>query len=93
MQFTINIFAAAVLATFVSASPAAQVKERQLSGLPSVVCLTGALSGALPADLDVVACAADETCTALDIPIVGSLLPIGVSPDCFLLSGRYCMFI
>ena len=67
------------IVAIVAASPA-PVEERQLSGLPSVVCLTGALANALPAGLSVVSCATGETCTALaDIPIIGSLLPIGVS--------------
>ena len=66
------------IVAIVAASPA-PVEERQLSGLPSVVCLTGPLAGALPAGISVVSCATGETCTALDIPIIGSLLPIGVS--------------
>ena len=73
------------IVAIVAASPA-PVEERQLGGLPSVVCLTGSLAGALPAGISVVSCDAGETCTALDIPIIGSLLPIGVSTlqiECF----------
>ena len=66
------------IVAIVAASPS-PVEERQLGGLPSVVCLTGALADTLPTEISVVSCATGETCTALDIPIVGSLLPIGVS--------------
>ena len=66
------------IVAIVAASPA-PVEERQLSGIPSVVCLTGPLAGVLPSGISVVSCDTGETCTALDIPIVGSLLPIGVS--------------
>lgn len=77
---TLVAFALAAVAV---ATPA-PVEERQISGLPTLVCLTGALStlgsGLLDTlGLTILDCAAGETCTALDVPIVGSLLPIGVS--------------
>ena len=74
------IVALAIVAV-VAANPT-PVEERQLGGLPSIVCLTGPLSGiasGILSGVSVVDCAAGQTCTALDIPIVGSLLPIGVS--------------
>lgn len=81
MQFFTKVVAAVALATFVSATP---VEERQLSGLPSVVCLMDPLAGiasSLPAGTSIVTCATGETCTELDIPVIGSLLPIGTCVD------------
>lgn len=60
----------------------------QLGGLPSSVCLLSSdLAPSAPAlslltllgGLTVVECPAGETCTALDIPVLGDLLPLGVS--------------
>lgn len=80
-MFTKFILAAAALVAAQSALAAPQ-----LSGLPTSVCMTGALSeagsilGSLPLGTSLVTCSAGETCEPLNvIPIVGSLLPIGVS--------------
>ena len=88
MQLFNKIFAAVALATMVSATPAPEVEERQLLGaLPIPVCLTGDFLGGLPLigsiveslGSELLSCASGETCTALPLPLVGSLLPLGVS--------------
>ena len=56
----------------------------QLGNPPFSVCLTGFLGDTAEGLLDqlgvtVLDCTSDMTCTALDIPLLGGLLPIGVS--------------
>ncbi|KAL5504773.1 hypothetical protein ACEPAH_7436 [Sanghuangporus vaninii] len=80
MQFFNKIAIVAMLAAFVAATPITETDKRQLGDiLPSIVCLMGPLASAVPSGMSIVACATGETCTALDIPIIGGLLPIGVS--------------
>ena len=80
---SLNALVALAFASAVVATPA-PIEERQLGDLPSIVCLTGVLSSVGASILEglgitILDCDAGETCTALDIPIVGDLLPIGVS--------------
>lgn len=87
MQLFNKVFAALAVATLVSATPAAEVEERQLPALPIPVCVSGSFLGGLPLlgtivsllGSSLLACEKGETCTALPVPIVGSLLPLGVS--------------
>ncbi|KAL5483309.1 hypothetical protein ACEPAI_8539 [Sanghuangporus weigelae] len=81
MQFFNKIAIVAMFTAFVAAKPVPETDKRQL---PSIVCLTDVLSnlgsGLLDVlDLTILDCSTGETCTALGIPIVGDLLPIGVS--------------
>ena len=82
------MFSKLVIAAFASIAARPAVASPQLGGLPTSVCLlssdiapsTPALSlPTLPEGLSVVECPTGETCTAFDIPILGALLPIGVS--------------
>lgn len=78
------------VATLAAAQTALATPTPQLDGLlPSIVCLTGPLTSVASGLLDslpvvggvlsVVSCSSGETCTALPLPLVGSLIPIGVS--------------
>ena len=90
MKIFNKAIAAVALAALVSASPTPEVEleERQLLGLlPIPVCVTGNFLGGLPLLGSIVSslgsqllsCPAGKTCTALPLPLVGALLPLGVS--------------
>ncbi|KAL5532093.1 hypothetical protein ACEPAF_5657 [Sanghuangporus sanghuang] len=84
MQFFSKIAIVAMFTASVAATPITETDKRQLSGIPSIVCLTGPLGDIGSSIIDgsgigIIGCPSDETCTALDIPIIGELLPIGVS--------------
>ncbi|KAL5521294.1 hypothetical protein ACEPAG_9217 [Sanghuangporus baumii] len=84
MQFFSKIALVTMFTAFVAATPVTETDKRQLSGIPSIVCLTGTLGNIGSSVLDalnitLLDCASGTTCTTLNIPIVGSLLPIGVS--------------
>lgn len=76
------------VATLAVAQTALATPTPQLAGLPSIVCLTGPLDIAaglldsLPLVGTLVSCSSGETCEPLPVPIVGSLLPLGVSAGC-----------
>lgn len=83
--FTTLISLCLAVATIATPAPT-QLQERQLAGIPSIVCLTGELSSivsGLLSNISIIECTTGETCAPLpiigDLPIVGSLLPIGVS--------------
>lgn len=84
------MFNKAILAVFTLAATqtALATPTPQLAGLPSIVCLTGPLDIAsgildsLPLVGTLVSCSAGETCQSLPLPIVGPLLPLGVSAGC-----------
>ena len=83
MQLFNKVAVVTMLAAFVAANPIAEADKRQLGGLPTIVCLTGPLGSIGAGILDglgigILDCSTGQTCTPLDIPIVGALLPIGV---------------